>query len=35
MSSGFVRAGWAACARRSRTCPASRSSRYIVETEAR
>jgi hypothetical protein len=29
------RAGWAACARRSRTCPASRSSRYIVETEAR
>ena len=31
-SSGRTRAGWVACARRSRTGPAARSSRYIVET---
>ena len=34
-SSGFTRAGWVAWRRRSPTSPCSRSTRYIVDTEAR
>ena len=31
--SGFTRAGWVACRRRSRVCPAARAIRYMLDIE--